>query len=191
MAGPSQPVMTSSSSAVHWVKFRLSWAWSITVVSWSIHTMTLCRALIMLLRGSLPLHPCLSFHPSRCLFNRLCAEFTPARWLSVALYIAVCCCVIRATPTSMPQYIVAGAAIAVGVGPQTGTTSKYPCDIIVKNFGFEPPDAHLAGIVGQQTIRPPIWLTPRILLFKAEHNMTVRLQLTRQTQSGLLVGCTR
>ena len=92
----------------------------------------------------------------------------------------------------MPQYIiVAGAAIAVGVGPQTGTTSKYPCDIIVKNFGFEPPDAHLAGIVGQQTIRPPIWLTPRMLLFKAEHNMTVRLQLVKRSLACWLAALAR
>ena len=48
-----------------------------------------------------------------------------------------------------------------------------PCDIILKNFGFEPPDAHLGGIVGKTNIRSPIWISRRTLLFKAEHNMSL------------------
>jgi cation diffusion facilitator CzcD-associated flavoprotein CzcO len=46
-------------------------------------------------------------------------------------------------------------------------------EIIIKNFGFEPPDAHLANLVGRSNIRSPIWITPRMMLFKAEHNMSL------------------
>jgi hypothetical protein len=45
-----------------------------------------------------------------------------------------------------------------------------PAVCVVKCFGFESPDAHLAAAVGHERIHSPLYITPRVLLMKGERN---------------------
>lgn len=45
-----------------------------------------------------------------------------------------------------------------------------PCDVVIKCFGFDVPDAHLAALVGRERLRSPMYITERILLMKGERN---------------------
>jgi hypothetical protein len=69
---------------------------------------------------------------------------------------------------------VAAAAAAAGDAdsasssppPRTDSTVVVACDLLIKCYGFERPDAHLAQMTNRTHIHSPLWLDPKILLLK-------------------------
>jgi len=56
------------------------------------------------------------------------------------------------------------------VREENSALRHVPCDVVVKCFGFEAPDRHLATMVGREQIRSPLFITERIWLMKGERN---------------------
>jgi len=64
---------------------------------------------------------------------------------------------------------------------------KLEADVIIKNLGFLNPDPDdlmggVCEVVGHQRYRPPIWITPRVLMFRTEHPDVRREQIKRMSE---------
>ena len=71
-----------------------------------------------------------------------------------------------------------GGAASPGLLVRTldGESQQIDCDLVVKCYGFEKPDTHLAEMCGREHIHSPLYITPKILLMKGERNPTRTLE---------------
>ena len=69
------------------------------------------------------------------------------------------------------------AVVVVGKGAEgAGESREIPCDIVVKNLGFEGVDigdrmGGVCEVVGHRSCRPPIWITERVLTFRHQTDL--------------------